>query len=283
MKSLERYSLWIALRPFSLVVALISCALGVLIAWQDGYQDVLVALLVVGGGVLAQAGINLINDIEDVAGLADHPERTGVLAMIRRNQWVGIVCFAGAALIALYLIWLRGQALFWVVLFSGIAALSYNMGPFSFKHRGLALIQVFVLMGVVMVQGSYLVMSGHFSMLALLHSLPVSLLVSLLLLSNELRDWESDRRNGIGTLAVRIGYRNSVRLYWLLILGAYLLALVIAFSGQLHQVLWLLLPLPLLVPIQGYLHAARRPRLTPLTGRFFFLFGLGYLLALGAG
>ena len=281
MKTLDRYRLLVALRPFSLVVALVSCALGILIAWRDGYQDVWVGVLVMTGGVLAQAGINLINDVEDIASLAEHPDRAGVLAMIRRNQWVGIACFSGAAAIALYLIWLRGWALFWVVLFSGIAALSYNMGPFSFKHCGLALIQVFVLMGVVMVQGAYLAMSGHFSLLALMHSLPVSLLVSLLLLSNELRDWENDSRNGIGTLTVRIGYRNSMRLYWLLILTAYLLSLALALSGQLGQVLWLLLPLPLLIPIHRYLRAAQRRELTPLTGRFFFLFGLGYMLALG--
>jgi len=125
-------------------------------------------------------------------------------------------------------------------------------------------------------------MSGHFSSVALLHSIPVSLLISLLLLSNELRDWETDKDKDIQTLTVRIGYQNAVRLYWFLIVLAYLFTAVFFFYGQLHQLLWLLIPLPLLIPIKRYLNATRRVQLTPMTGRFFFLFGVAYMLAFGA-
>jgi len=183
-------------------------------------------------------------------------------------------------LIAFYLVSLRGWPLFVIVLFSTLAALSYNMGPLNFKHRGLGLVQVFLVMGIVMVQGAYLAMSGHFSGHALLLSLPVSLLISLLLLSNELRDFDEDTLLGVRTLTVRIGYQNSVRLYWLLIATAYLLVVLLAGSGQGTQLLWLLLPLPLLVPIKHHLQASERSRLTPLTGRFFLLFGTAYLMVL---
>ncbi len=281
MKTPDRYRLIAALRPFSLVVAVVSCALGIALAWRDGHSDPLLAMWVMLGGILAQAGINLINDVEDLGGADAARAAPDMVAMIRRNQWVGIGCFVAASLIALYLISLRGWPLFWLVLASGISALSYNMGPFSFKHRGLALLQVFVLMGVVMVQGAYLAMSGRFSWNVLWHSLPVGLLVSLLLLSNELRDWEEDGGNAVGTLTVRIGYRNAVRLYWGLVALAYGLSLGLACFGHLPHWPWLLLPLPLLVPIQRYLEAPERRPLTPLTGRFFFLFGVGYLLALG--
>ncbi len=280
MKTPERYRLVVALRPFSLVVAVVSCALGIALAWRDGCFDAVLAFWVMIGGVLAQAGINLINDVEDLSAVGPTPVEARLVAMIRRNQWAGIACFVAASLVAAYLISLRGWPLFWLVLFSGITALSYNLGPFSLKHRGLALLQVFLLMGVVMVQGAYLAMSGRFSQNVFWHSLPVSLLVSLLLLSNELRDWEEDRDHAVGTLTVRIGYRNAVRLYWSLIALAYALSLALAWLGQLQQWFWLLLPLPLLVPIQRYLRARERRPLTPLTGRFFFLFGLGYLLAL---
>jgi 1,4-dihydroxy-2-naphthoate octaprenyltransferase len=123
-------------------------------------------------------------------------------------------------------------------------------------------------------------MSGHFSTHALLLSLPVSLLISLLLLSNELRDIEEDRKLGTQTLTVRIGYKNSVYLYWLLILTAYFLAIWFSYSGEMTRLLWLLLPLPFLAPIKRYLQENERSRLTPLTGRFFFLFGFAYLMAL---
>jgi len=278
--TLIKFSLIRALRPFSLAVALISCGLGILLAWQDGFTNTSIALLVMAGGILAQAGINLINDVEDLPDLENTPSAAKAIAMIRWNRNVGIVCFVCASLIALYLISIRGWPLFITVLFSALAALSYNFGPLNFKHRGLALIQVFLVMGVVMVQGSYLAMTGYFSVHALFLSLPVSLLISLLLLSNELRDIEEDKQLGTRTLTVRIGYKNSVHLYWILILLAYSLAIWFSYTGETVHLLWLLLPLPLLAPIRRYLHESEHSRLTPLTGRFFLVFGVAYLMAL---
>jgi 1,4-dihydroxy-2-naphthoate octaprenyltransferase len=262
-------------------VAVISCGLGILLAWHDGFTDALIALWVMLGGLLAQAGINLINDLEDLPILTKNvPESATAVTMIRRNRDIGILCLVLAALIALYLVSLRGWPLFVIVLLSALTALSYNMGPLNFKHRGLGVVQVFLVMGVVMVQGAYLAMSGHFSGHVLLLSLPVSLLISLLLLSNELRDFGEDTLLGVQTLTVRIGYQNSVRLYWLLIITAYLLVIVLSDSSQALHLLWLLLPLPLLIPIKRHLQASERSCLTPLTGRFFFLFGVAYLMVL---
>ncbi len=282
MKPLQQYKFLKALRPFSLVVALVSCALGILIAWNDGFHNIQLAVLIMLGGILAQAGINLINDIEDLPLIPrQHASYTVIKDMIKRNTRAGVICFALASAIGLYLVSIQGWPLFILIFISALASLSYNIGPFNFKHRGLAMLQVFLLMGIMMVQGSYLAMSGHFSSIALLHSIPISLLISLLLLSNELRDWETDKDKDIQTLSVRIGYQNAVRLYWLLIVLTYLLAAALFFIGQLHQLLWLLIPLPLLIPIKRYLSAEKRTQLTPMTGRFFFLFGMAYMLALG--
>lgn len=282
MKPLQQYKFLKALRPFSLVVAIVSCGLGILIAWNHGFQDLQMAFWIVLGGILAQAGINLINDIEDLPLIPNtHANYTVITNRINQNTKAGIACFILASLIGLYLISKQGWPLFFLIFISGLASLSYNIGPFSFKHRGLAMIQVFLLMGIFMVQGAYLAMTGSFSTIVLLHSIPVSLLVSLLLLSNELRDWETDKSKGIKTLSVRIGYQNAVHLYWFLIITSYLLALSFFFFGQLNSLLWLLIPLPLLIPIKGYLSATERVQLTPMTGRFFFLFGLSYMLSLG--
>lgn len=106
----------------------------------------------------------------------------------------------------------------------------------------------------------------------------------MLLLSNEIRDCETDRDKDIQTLTVRIGYQNAVSLYWFLIALSYVLVIVFLFFGEYLQqgldLLWLLLPLPLLIPIRGYLNADDRTQLTPMTGRFFFLFGIAYMLVL---
>lgn len=282
MKPLQQYTFLKALRPFSLAVAIVSCGLGILIAWNDGYQNITNMILIMFGGILAQAGINLINDIEDIPLIRnDHKNSTIIKTMIYDNVRAGIASFILASLIGVYLISIQGWPLFLLILISGLASLSYNIGPLNFKHRGLAMIQVFVLMGIFMVQGAYLAMSGGLSITALLHSLPISFLISVLLLSNELRDWETDKLKNVQTLTVRIGYPKSLYLFWFLISISYFLAFIFFMNGQLHQLLWLIIPLPLLFPIKRYLGAKNRLKLTPMTGRFFFIFGLAYMMALG--
>lgn len=282
MKPLQQYTFLKALRPFSLAVAIVSCGLGILIAWNDGFQNITSAILIMLGGIFAQAGINLINDIEDIPLIPnEHKHYTIIKGRIKYNVRAGIAFFILATLIGIYLVTIQGWPLFLLIFASGLASLSYNIGPLSLKHHGLAMIQVFILMGILMVQGAYLAMSGKFSIIALLHSLPISFLISVLLLSNELRDWETDKQKGVQTLTVRIGYQKSLYLYWLLIATSYFLAIVFFINGQLHQLLWLLTPLPLLIPIKKYLAASNRIKLTPMTGRFFFFFGLAYLMALG--
>ncbi len=287
MKTLTQYKPIKAIRPFSLVVGFVSCALGVYLAWLDGHMHISLALLIISGGVAAQAGINLINDLEDIS-LIDASKTPGKSAIrqIKQNALSGYGCFLFAIVIAAYLVSLQGWPLFWLIACSAVTALSYNLGPINFKHRGLSMIQVFLLMGVLMVQGAYYSMSGNFSSSVLLHSIPISLLVSLLLLSNELRDWEYDSQHEVRTLTVRIGYKDAVLLYWTLLASSFIIAVallqsnLLGSSGNPLKAIYMLLPLIVLKPIIKSIKANTRPELTPLTGRFFLLFGLSYMLAL---
>jgi len=259
----------------------ISCSLGILLGWQQGAADFTLAFWILSGGLAAQIGINLINDVEDLKYLLlSHQDSVAAKTLIIQNLKIGILFIAGAGVIAAYLVALRGWPLFSLIAISAASALSYNLGPLNFKHRGLAIIQVFMLMGIIMVQGAYYAMTGAFSSVALLHSLPISLLISLLLLSNELRDWEADQKLGIHTLTVRIGFQNSRRLYWILILASYTFAALFFYTNGLQQPLWLILPLPFLIPLHRYMEGNKRVLLTPATGRFFFVFGIAYLLAI---
>lgn len=284
MKTLDRYTALKAARPFSLVVAVVSCSLGIYLAWIEGHEHILRAFLVIFGGISAQAGINLINDLEDLHYIdkTQEPGRSAV-KKINRNAKLGYLCFAISSAIAAWLISLHGWSLFWLITFSAVTALSYNLGPINFKHRGLSMIQVFLLMGILMVQGAYYSMSANFSLTVLLHSIPISLLVSLLLLSNELRDWEYDSAHSVRTLAVRMGYKQASRLFWALVGSSYVLAIAVLQFTQSNSplmMLFLIIPLATLKPIFNAINASSRPELTPLTGRFFLLFGLSYIGAL---
>jgi len=117
---------------------------------------------------------------------------------------------------------------------------------------------VFFLMGVFMVAGSYYAVTGGLAPWVIVSSVPVSLLVSLILLANEMRDYESDVRYGIGTLTVRIGYRAAVILYCCLLASAYGGALLLAPLGVIAHGWLVLLALPFAIP--PFVFMPRPPR-----------------------
>lgn len=285
MPERSQYSFLGALRLFSLAVALISVGLGIRLGWDiSDPQYGLVSLLLLGG-ILSQAGMNLVNDAEDL-----QQENSDTIAAASRtrilwHQRLGWVAFGLAALIGCVLVSIRGWPLAGILLISALLALNYNSGPLNFKHNGIAIFQVFLLMGLLMVEASYFVMSGHFSMRVLWLSLPVSLLISLLLLSNEIRDYQHDLGHGTRTFSVRVGLPAARRVYWALIAAAYALTLIFVLAGWLRAsyLPWMLPSLAFLPLLYRHLYSAERLLLTPLSGRYFLLFGLAYLLLAPVG
>lgn len=282
---LSKYSFWRALRPFSFTVALVICLTGITSAAVSTSYDPLSAILVLAGGLLLQAGVNLINDYADRQQLRQVSDSAAYLMALNRveqNFRVGMFCFLLAAVIAIYLVAQVGTGLLWLALVGLVGALGYTLEPINYKRRGLGVVLVFWFMGVLMVAGSYFAVSGELSAQVLWQSLPVSLLTALLLLSNELRDYEADQRDGIRTLSGRIGFAPAVKLYMAMVLLTYLSALLLWSSGAL-QSLWPLLPSLMCLPAPYRLLQAKegqRKLLTPLTGRLFLVFGLGFCLAL---
>ncbi len=280
--TLSDFHFFKALRPFSFAVALMSCALGIRMAMLDGYGSSLKAILILIAGLLAQSGVNLINDMGDWSDLKRH-QSLQLLAVVKRNFLLGLGAFFLAALIAIYLLQHTDPLLFWICLVGLIGALGYALPPIDLKGRGLAVVLVFWLMGVLMVSGAYLAMGGRLHSDVVLLSIPLSLLVSALLLANEIRDFEADKRRGLGTLSVRIGLQNARTLYLLLLIVSLLLPVVYYFTSGLLNPFWLIFSLPLLKQPMALQKQAegKREALPPLTARFLIVFGLLYLLSLG--
>ena len=285
MPERSQYSFLGALRLFSLAVALISVGLGIRLGWDLSDPQYTLAFLLLLGGILSQAGMNLVNDAEDLQQDNSRGIDTDARKRIIWHQRLGWIAFGAAALIGCYLISIRGWPLAGILLLSALLALNYNSGPLNFKHNGIAIFQVFLLMGLLMVEASYFVMSGEFSLRVLWISLPVSLLISLLLLSNEIRDFEHDLAHATRTFSVRIGLPAARAAYWILIAAAYGLTLVFVLNGWLrgNYLVTLLPSLAFLPLLYRHLYSDDRILLTPLSGRFFLLFGLAYLLLVPVG
>ncbi|HEY0995744.1 MAG TPA: prenyltransferase [Gemmatimonadaceae bacterium] len=278
-----------ALRPFSFTIAAISCFLGIALAWRDGGADPFNAALTLVAGVLMQAGVNLVNDFFEFkhgqldnkfAGLAIFGDARS------RTEWViygtGMACFAVAVALGLVLVARTGISLLWIGIVGLLSAYFYTGEPLNYKRRGLAVALVFIFMGALMVEGAYVATAGRPSLRAAIVSIPVSLLVSLLLLSNELRDFEDDTRHGIRTLTVRIGYARGARLYRAMLAGAYVAALAVAWWLRAPWLALVALSAPVARQALRFLPAPRESRrpLTPRTAKLHLVFGMLFVVGL---
>jgi 1,4-dihydroxy-2-naphthoate octaprenyltransferase len=266
-----------ALRPFSLIVALATCGLGISLAMRDGFHHPTLAALVIITGLLLQAGVNLINDHRD---LIERRLPFSRQRAIRRNTRIGWLAIILATLVGFYFVSIRGWPLLLLGLLGVLGAWGYTGGKINYKARGLGIPLVFLLMGLLLVGGAYYTISGTYHWHVLWLSVPFSLLSALLLLSNELRDYEQDRAAGIQTLTVRLGYNSGVKLYFTLVISLYLFSALLYLADLLPGLLYLVLSAPALIAPLKLLRKPwpERTRLTPLTGRHYAIYS-GIFLA----
>jgi 1,4-dihydroxy-2-naphthoate octaprenyltransferase len=248
---------WEVIRPFSFTASIIPVAAGGALAFADGLFNLPLFLLALIGGVLLHIGTNVTNEIYDVrkgidtitSPRASHAILKGRIGE-RSAYAFALVAFALAALVGLGLIAARG----WPIVALGVAGLAggyfYTAPPFEYKGRALGLPLVFLLMGPLMTVGSYYAVTGAWSPVALVLSLPIGLLVAAILHGNEWRDIREDTRAGIITLSSRIGRQWAHYGYLGLTLGAYMvLALAVVADALPPSTLLAILSLPLLVVV----------------------------------
>jgi 1,4-dihydroxy-2-naphthoate octaprenyltransferase len=107
---------------------------------------------------------------------------------------------------------------------------------------------VFLFFGLVAVNGSYYVQIEELDWLAFALSLPVGFLATAILVVNNVRDIDTDRRAGKRTLAVRIGRERARALYVTLVAGSFVaLALGLLLAGGPAEALVGLLSAPLAI------------------------------------
>jgi 1,4-dihydroxy-2-naphthoate octaprenyltransferase len=115
----------------------------------------------------------------------------------------------------------------------------YTGGPRPYGYEGLGEVFVFLFFGVVAVVGSYFVQVQHLPWQAFVCAVPVGLLASAILVVNNVRDLETDRRAGKRTLAVRLGRGRTRALYTAMVAGAFVTAPLPWVSGSMTA--WMLL------------------------------------------
>ncbi len=134
------------------------------------------------------------------------------------------VTFVVAVLAGVYLIAVAGWQLLLVGAASILAGVLYTGGPRPYGYEGLGELFVFLFFGIVAVVGSYFVQVKHLHWEAFALAVPVGLMAAAILVVNNARDIDTDRRAGKRTLAVRLGRERTRVLYASMVYAAYPLA-----------------------------------------------------------
>lgn len=244
----SRARAWLmASRPATLPAAAVPVFVGAAAAMYEGalFRPLVFAVTLLSA-LFIQIGTNFANDYSDFHRGADHDGRLGPTRVtqsglishdaVRRGI---IVAFGIAALLGGYLAWVGGWPIILIGVLSIICGLAYTGGPWPFGYHGLGDVFVFVFFGLIAVTGTAYLQLGRWSGVPALVAIPIGLLVTNILVVNNLRDLPTDRAAGKHTLAVRIGDRVTRLQYLFFVVLSY--AMLVGFaiaSGD----WWLLLP-----------------------------------------
>jgi len=240
--------IWLmAARPRTLPAAVAPVLVGT--AWA-GFSHVFHPLRFVAallGAIFIQVGTNLSNDYSDARRGADAEDRLGPVRVTagglvppKQVLVATYVSFGLAVLAGAYLVAVAGWELLLVGAASILAGVLYTGGPRPYGYEGLGEVFVFLFFGIVAVAGSYFVQVKHVNWEAFALAVPVGLLASAILVVNNFRDTDSDRRAGKRTLAVRLGRRRTRMLFAAIVYLAFVLAPATWVFGPTKP--WVLLP-----------------------------------------
>ncbi|HUR79398.1 MAG TPA: 1,4-dihydroxy-2-naphthoate polyprenyltransferase [Thermoanaerobaculia bacterium] len=164
------------------------------------------------GAVLIQIATNLINDAIDYKKGADTAERLGPVRVTqsglispRAVMTAAYLCLCGAALCGIPLIYRCGWPMLAIGVASILMAYAYTGGPFPLAYRGLGEIFVLIFFGFIAVGGTFFAHSLQWNEEAGLAGFAAGSLATVLLVINNLRDVEGDRRVNKRTTVVRFG------------------------------------------------------------------------------
>ena len=226
---------WIlAARPKTLPVAVVPVVVGSAMAFAEtsmfSVSIVIVAMLC---ALLIQIGTNLHNDVADFERGADDPATRLGPRRATAEGWLqprtvnlaAAVSFAAAFFIGLYLVAIGG----WPILLLGITSIAagyaYSGGPRPIAYTCFGEAFVLAFFGLAAVGGTYyLQASGRLTGAALLAGIVVGLPAAAVLVVNNTRDVDEDRRAGRRTFPVMFGKTASHIQYSGFLIASILLA-----------------------------------------------------------
>jgi len=225
-----------ATRPFSFTASVIPCIVGAMTALlvEGGNSLWYLFPFILVSSVLLHAATNLVSDYYDFVKGVDTKDSFGgsgvLLEELLKPRQVfnaGILFFVLAFVIGLPIILARGEVILVLGIVGILGGFFYTGWPIGYKYVALGNFFVFLLMGPLMVVGTFYALTGTYMADVLYISLPIGFLVAGILQANNLRDIIHDQKANIKTFASVAGSGYAKAEYLFLIIGAYVIVIAL--------------------------------------------------------
>ena len=274
----------IAIRIKTLPAAISPVLLGTALAFHYGDSNPFTFLMTLLAAVLIQIGANFANDVYDFEKGSDRADRLGP----QRATQSGLIppedmkkamwrIFALAIGVGFYLAYIGGWPIVVIGLASIAAGIAYTGGPYPLGYHGFGDLFVFIFFGLIAVPGTYYLQTGSLTELSLWLGAALGMLVTSILVVNNLRDRDADIISGKKTLAVRFGKTFSKIQFILLVMLPFVLPFHLWRQWNKMSFLLTLFTLPIAVHLIIQLFnntGADLNKVLASTARFLFIFTL---------
>ncbi|MGZ6290871.1 MAG: UbiA family prenyltransferase [Syntrophales bacterium] len=282
---------FIATRPWSFTMSLISVSVGTLLAAGEGSVSWLWFAITAIGITLFHAAANLINDYfdtlydidQDDSPTAKYRPQPIISGMLTPRQTIteASLFLVLTVTIGITAGVVRSWHILWIGLIGLFTSIYYTAGPVKFKYRALGEFAVFMMWGPLMIEGAYAVQRQALSMKALYISVPFGVLVALVLFANNMRDIAYDSRHNVKTMSIMLGSRNSFILFAGLIALAYAYVLGMILTGIMSfWGLLIFLSVPKAISLLRTFKEKVPDMADALTAQFDTLFGILLMMAI---
>lgn len=228
---------WRLMRPHTLTASFIPVFVGTMLAYHDGTINWTLFLAMLVASLLIQAATNMFNEYYDYKLGLDTEESVGIGGTIVRDgikpktiRSLAITFYGIAVILGVYICI---ESSWWIAII-GLICMAigylYTGGPIPISYTPLGELFSGVLMGTVIIGITYFIQTLTITSEVIWISIPVTIFIGSINLSNNIRDRDGDKAGGRKTIAVLIGREKAITVLAVLFSIAYgwTLALIIA-------------------------------------------------------
>lgn len=241
---------WQLTRPHTLTAAFAPVFLGTMISLEYGYGTLdfplFFAMLI--ASIFIQMATNMFNEYYDFKRGLDTEESVGIGGAIVRNGVkpktvlnLAFLLYGISVLIGIYICMQTSWLLAVVGVISMLIGYFYTGGPYPIAYTPFGELVSGVVMGMFLILIAFYIQSGTVTKDAVLLSIPSMLLVAAIMLANNIRDLEGDKKSGRKTLAILTGRTHAITILMFFFIISYVWIIGLVLIGYLTP--WALLVL----------------------------------------